>query len=449
MENNNNLDSSLIQKCIDISCIEKNKLNSNISFGFKNKMQNWKDNLKYNFIRFNSKFDMVKGKIHIFNKLYDTFIESEKNKFYKKFNKIVMVTYRSKYRPQINIKNKKEYTTDCGWGCMIRSSQMILCRALYKIFKYNLKQNEKNQNLTKIIAPFVMDNYLNIIENKYYGMDNYINKLKSFGKNDIIEIDPPFSIHKICILGEKFGRTCGEWFSDYELPKIYDIINTNFDIIPNLSIIHFNSLVELGIILKRCFKEEIANNENNISNENNDNINNINVINNENIIKIEDKNYTMEKMGLIFISNRLGLNNVSPDYYPSLKKIFNCKEFIGIIGGKKKSNSASYFFGYYDNYLLYLDPHHNNISINKIDDNNINTYINKTIYKFQFSSLKSALTIGFLFRNMKEFNDLLTFFRNIKKDENSCFSFSEKMNKEEDNKEFNEMLNNISEKDDF
>ena len=253
----------------------------------------------------------------------------------------------------------------------------------------------------------------------------------------------------ICILGEKFGRTCGEWFSDYELPKIYDIINTNFDIIPNLSIIHFNSLVELGIILKRCFKEEIANNENNISNENNDNINNINVINNENIIKIEDKNYKMEKMGLIFISNRLGLNNVSPDYYPSLKKIFNCKEFIGIIGGKKKSNSASYFFGYYDNYLLYLDPHHNNISINKIDDNNINTYINKTIYKFQFSSLKSALTIGFLFRNMKEFNDLLTFFRNIKKDENSCFSFSEKMNKEEDNKEFNEMLNNISEKDDF
>ena len=50
---------------------------------------------------------------------------------------------------------------------------------------------------------------------------------------------------------------------------------------------------------------------------------------------------------------------------------------------------------------------------------------------------------------MKEFNDLLTFFRSIKKDENSCFSCSEKMNKEEDNKEFNEMLNNISEKDDF
>ena len=443
MENNNNKDSILIQKCFDISCIEKDKMNNNIYFGFKSKMQNWKDNLKYNFIRFNSKFDLVKGKIHLFNKIYDTFIESEKNKFCKKFNKIIMVTYRSKYRPQINTKNNKEYTTDCGWGCMIRSSQMILCRALYKIFKYNIKQNE---NLTKIIAPFVMDNYLNIIEKNYYGMDNYINKLKSFGKNDIIEIDPPFSIHKICILGEKFGRTCGEWFSDYELPKIYDIINTHFDIIPNLSIIHFNSLVELGTILKRCFKEEIPNNENNISNENNDNIN---VINNENIIKIEDKNYTMEKMGLIFISNRLGLNNVSPDYYPSLKKVFNCKEFIGIIGGKKKSNSASYFFGYYDNYLLYLDPHHNNISVNKLDDININTYINKTIYKFQFSSLKSALTLGFLFRNMKEFNDLLAFFRNIKKDENSCFSFSEKMNKEVDNKEINEILNNISEKDDF
>ena len=122
-------------------------------------------------------------------------------------------------------------------------------------------------------------------------------------------------------------------FSDYELPKIYDAINSNFKIIPNLSIIHFNSLVEIKDILKRCFKEE-----NSIRNEYNILNNNIN----ENIIKIE--NIYLKLILLIFISNRLGITNVSSDYYPSLKNIFNCNEYIGFIRGKNNSNSCFIFF---------------------------------------------------------------------------------------------------------
>ena len=435
----NNSRSEIIQKCIDISCVEKNSSKNNIIFGWKNTFLNWKDNLKYNYIRFNSKFEMVPAKIHLYNKVYDTRNQQEKIKYNKKFSKIIMVSYRNKFKPQINIKNNKIYTTDCGWGCMIRSSQMILCRGLYKIFKYNLKQDD---NLTKLIVPFIMDNNLKITEKEYFGMNNYINKLKSLGKNDIVEIDPPFSIHKICILGEIFGRTSGEWFSDYELPKIYDIINNTFDILPNLSIIHFNGFVELKTILNRCFKDEIS------TNENNDLENNNIIIDNENVFQFKEKKYKMEKMGLIFISVRLGLAEVTSDYFPSLKKSFDNKESIGFIGGKKNSNSASYFFGYYDNNLLFLDPHYNYPSIIELDDNNIKSYIDKVAYKLNFNSLKSALTFGFLFRNIKEFNELLTYFRNLKNEENPCFTFSEK-NVEIDDKEIDDMINNMSKKDDF
>lgn len=437
---NDDIEQKLIQKCINISFVEKGKKNNNIFIpGFKYKITNWKDVLVYNLIRLNSKFEMVSANIHLYNKTFDTHNESEKIKFKKKFDKIITVSYRSNYKPQINIKNQKTYTSDCGWGCMLRSSQMILCRALYKIFKYNLKIND---NLTKIVVPFIMENNLNITEKEYIGMEYYINKLKSYCKNDIEEIDPPFSIHKICILGEKFGRTCGEWFSDFELPKIYDIINNAFNIIPNLSIIHFNSLVELTTILERCFKE---------SNSNlfMKNINNMNLINeNENEVEIEGKKYIMEKMGLIFVSVRLGIYDLSSDYYPSLKNIFECKECIGFIGGKKNTHSASYFFGYYDNYFLYLDPHHNNASLHYLDNNNINTYTNKTLYKLKFTSLNPTLTIGFLFRNIKEFNDLVSFFRNVKKEENYCFGYSEQAIKK-DYKEYNDIFNKISMQDDF
>ena len=209
-------------------------------------------------------------------------------------------------------------------------------------------------------------------------------------------------------------------------------------------------------------KDNINNNKNNIKNDNNEknenrakNENNKNngnnIINeneNENGISIDGKKYIMEKMGLIFVSNRLGLYNISSDYYPSIKNILDCKECIGFVGGKKNTNSASYFIGYYDNNLLYLDPHHNNKRIKQVDDDNIITYINKTLYKLKFSSLNSAITIGFLFRNIKEFNQLLTFFRNSKKEKYFCFEYSEKMGKKE-NKNLNEIYNSISTGDDF
>jgi len=423
----NNPDSTLIQKCIDISCVEKKDENNRIfTFGFGTTLASFKDDLIYNYFRFNSKLDMPRSPIHLYNKIYNSSNPQEVQKFNEKLSKMIYVSYRSKFKPQINIKNNKTFTSDCGWGCMIRSSQMILCRALYKIFKYNYKLHE---NIIDHVIPFIMDRNLDIVKYKYLGMDSYIEKLKEYGKKDIIEIDPPFSIHKIIILGEKFGRTSGEWFSDFELPKIYNMINITFDIIPNLSIIHFNSFIELEIIMERCFKE-IASNKN---------------TKNDKIFNFEGKNYIMEKMGFIFVSVRLGLDNVSSDYFPSIKKLFSCKECLGFIGGKNWTNSASYFFGFYDDFLIYLDPHFNNKSIDISNKNNA-SYTNKTIYKLDLKTLKAGFTIGFLFRNIKEFNELVNFFKEQTKEEYPCFSFTEKkVEMEFKDDQFNEK----SEKDDF
>ena len=429
----NNLDDILIKKCIDISCVEKKDQNNNtLSFGWTISLASFKDDLIYNIFRFNSKFEIPRANVNIYNKVFDTSKAEDIQKLNSKIAKIIYVSYRSKFKPQINVKNNKTFTSDCGWGCMIRSSQMILSKALYKVFKYIYKLDK---TAIEYVIPFIMDRNLDVTKHKYLGMDSYIKKLNEFGKKDIVEIDPPFSIHKIVILGQKFGRTSGEWFSDFELPKIYDIINTTFDIIPGLSIIHFNSFIELKQILTRCFKEVPINNDNNgiLYDENN-------------IFYLEGKKYLIEKMGLIFVSVRLGLDNISPVYFPSIKKLFSCKECLGFIGGKKWTNSASYFFGNYGNILLYLDPHFNNKSIDHLDNINISSYTNKTIYQLELKTLKAAFTIGFLFRNIKEFNELFSFFTEVKKEENACFSFTEK---EVEKNISNNLINEISDKDDF
>ena len=413
----------IITKCIENSYTTH--IISAVPLGWKSEIFNFKDIIKFKLFNFNfnRKFYPQTSTIHFLYKVYNPNNEKGLKEFNKNLNKILLMTYRSKYRRQINIKNKYEYNSDCGWGCMIRSSQMIFARMLYKIFKQIYKNQYDSKTLTISAIPYFMDDYIILDDLKgsdylVLGLDSYINKLKLFlkekieknqyKKSEIQSIDPPFSIHKICIIGEIFGRTCGEWFSDFELPNIYEIINTTFNIIPNLSIMHFNTNIEINKILEKCFEKE-----------NDDK--NPNLFKNNYFIINQNEKYKLKKMGAIFVSVRLGISMISPEYFPSIKKLFECRQFLGFIGGK--ADSASYFFGYCDNSLLYLDPHLNQQSDSYLDDKTKDTYINKTVFELDFKSLQCAFTAGFLFRNLNEFSKLIDFLKKYNDENCPCFHF--------------------------
>lgn len=428
MEENKKLKIKTLLKCLENSY--ETKLESNISFwGLSNSLYNIKDFFKYNLISLNYKFNQnEKSFVHIYNKAYSIpNIEFMK----QKLKSLILISYRNNYKPQTNSKNNSIYNSDCGWGCMIRSTQMIMARAIYKIFKYEIHKSDQKLDknfLIKSVIYFFLDNNLKLLknrkgkENTYFGMENYISKLKSYNENNIFKtkreicsIEPPFSIQKICIMGEIFGKTCGEWFSDYDLPKILDYINVGFNVFPNVKIIHNNSNLDICKLIESCFKE--------ISKEKEV----------ENYIIYNGKRYIFGKMGIIFISLRLGLESISDDYFPSIKKIFDCKEFLGFLGGKVQS--ASYFFGYVNDDLLFLDPHYNQTSVKDLEREGISSYIDKTIYKLSLKSLQTALTLGFLFRNFDEFIDLIEFCQKFCKDEYPIFYLSKINNLEINRKE--------------
>lgn len=428
MEENKKLKIKTLLKCLENSY--ETKLESNISFwGLSNSLYNIKDFFKYNLISLNYKFNQnEKSFVHIYNKAYSIpNIEFMK----QKLKSLILISYRNNYKPQTNSKNNSIYNSDCGWGCMIRSTQMIMARAIYKIFKYEIHKSDQKLDknfLIKSVIYFFLDNNLKLLknrkgkENTYFGMENYISKLKSYNENNIFKtkreicsIEPPFSIQKICIMGEIFGKTCGEWFSDYDLPKILDYINVGFNVFPNVKIIHNNSNLDICKLIESCFKE--------ISKEKEV----------ENYIIYNGKRYIFGKMGIIFISLRLGLESISDDYFPSIKKIFDCKEFLGFLGGKVQS--ASYFFGYVNDDLLFLDPHYNQTSVKDLEREGISSYIDKTIYKLSLKSLQTALTLGFLFRNFDEFIDLIDFCQKFCKEEYPIFYLSKINNLEINRKE--------------
>jgi len=395
----------------------ESKQDSNSYFwGLSNSLYNIKDIFKYNLLSLNYKLypNNEKSIIHIYNKSFD---RPNLEYLNYKLKSLILITYRNNYKPQINSKNNAIYNSDCGWGCTIRSGQMMLARAIYKIFKYdNYKKGKKLDKsfLIKSVIYYFLDNNLVLDKKnneKYLGMESYISKLKEYvnktnliGKKDIYSIESPFSIQKICIMSEIIGKTCGEWYSDFDLPKIFNYINNGFNVFPNIKIEHFNTNVDLKKIIESCFEEIPKEKEC------------------DKYIIFKDKKYIFEKMGIIFISIRLGLNSISKEYFPNIKKIFKCKEFLGFIGGKIRA--ASYFFGYVDDDFLFLDPHYNQTSVKNLEKEGISSYIDKTIYKLPMTSLQTALTLGFLFRNIDEFIDYMEFSNALSIDSNPIFYIS-------------------------
>ena len=142
----------------------------------------------------------------------------------------------------------------------------------------------------------------------------------------------------------------------------------------------------------------------------------------------ENNYYKFSKVLIIFISVRIGLNVINEMYYSGIRKIFTCKQNIGIIGGE--SFKAHYFIGYNkDGNLLFLDPHITKESFNnnEINDYNnlINDYLVKNIHQLKISQMTTAFTIGFFIKNYQEFLEFLDWVKKYRKSENCVFGIIE------------------------
>lgn len=97
------------------------------------------------------------------------------------------------YRREFPIMNGSNYTSDCGWGCMIRSGQMLLAEAMVRHF---LSRSWR----------WDADSQIHITHD-----DNMHRKIiRWFG--DSSSKNSPFSIHTLVNLGEETGKKAGDWY---------------------------------------------------------------------------------------------------------------------------------------------------------------------------------------------------------------------------------------------
>jgi hypothetical protein len=277
----------------------KNESNS-IWSSFTRGIYNIKNSIKYNIITTNSyvNFNSMKF-VRIFDKTI-TSDEIKKGKLNQTLLTLFQMTYRSDF-PQL-INRGKIYTSDCGWGCMIRVAQMMLSKAILenKIYHYkkyanvddihedvinklkietlllffdcNLKIEDVKENpdfdyffksFMKLLNEEEKIKKFEAIDKEILNRDKIMNNFEYLATQNeensvqyVCEIVPPFSIQNICKLGANFEKYPGDWFSDVVMASIFNKINEEFKAVDNMHIFNFNEgIIDEKIILETCFDE--------------------------------------------------------------------------------------------------------------------------------------------------------------------------------------------------
>ena len=463
---------------IDLNPIEDNnieikenisELNDNeisIWEAIKQQISNMKNHIVFNFNIFSTKnnLNLKDEKLPQEIQIFDQKFSKQDEHLINLLKNIPWFSYRKNFT---KIKdNDKIYTSDAGWGCMIRSSQMILAQGIYKIFSMKNLNNFFNEFITffyddKIPLKLLVKTNTNNIKNKdIKNNENKINKIKEKKEektyNDFLIIDitretrisfidvtkemiqefeklskeendnnncyvtPPFSLRNIIkthnIINPK-GKKVGEWFSNYDTIKTIAKINKHMieqhDC--DFKIINFeNETIYIEDLIKECFEEVETQGFEYISKRTfdknakvNDTILNEEIINKNlksDVYIFSKRRYVLKQKFIIFISVRHGLHSLNEDLHKEVLKFFDIKTNIGLIGGK--NSRAFYFIGKCGNNLIFLDPHYvqQTIPLNELGTNKIEeSYRPNDIYYMDISELSPSFSIGFAIKDMKDF----------------------------------------------
>lgn len=369
----------------------------------------WKDNLKslvsslfYNGYGLTKKFDIEEPALplYIFDMKFEDVIKDEINVLLKSY---LYMSYRSGFI-NLNSIGCGDFTSDCGWGCMLRCCQMILSKGLIqrKIFEFfnnrhSFIDNDCIDSIRRQTLALFNDNFLPTKEVKnhpdykiFWKKYNDLTKTNS-EYNSISEIIPPYSLHILT----KLGKCAGEYTSDIKNLKLISKINKQlFEEDMNILIFECGFISRKKLIINFC--EEY----------NDFNFNYLDTITYNGV------DYIFKKGGLVFISFRWGLSDLDPIFYDVVPLLF--KKFhnnLGFVSGKK--NRAYYFIGIdKNNKLIFADPHYNQ-QITNDPDKDYESYYTENLYLLDIKDMSSELTLGIgIFNSMQftQFFDDLNWF---------------------------------------
>jgi len=269
----------------------------------------------------------------------------------------IWLTYRYNFIPLTGAQQyKQQYTSDSGWGCMIRSGQMMLAEALLRLElgrAWRIVNNDTSYSLAhqNILRRFV----------------------------DAPNVFCDLSIHRIVQIGVRYGKHPGDWYGPETIATVFQ------------ELVHANPRAKLSIHVARGST----------------------IVTNRIAQYFSD---TTNKPLLLFIPVRLGLQHVNSTYQSFILGCLQLSCSVGIIGGKPRH--SVYFIGHTaDGKLLYLDPHSVQRAV-QMDDcfprmADLLSYHCTRSRCMDIGEMDPSMTIGFLLENIASFQQFCRDVQNL------------------------------------
>ncbi|ONM11998.1 Cysteine protease ATG4a [Zea mays] len=280
--------------------------------------------------------------------------------FLEDFSSRIWITYRKGF----DAISDSKLTSDVNWGCMVRSSQMLVAQAL--IFHHLGRSWRKPPE-------------------KPYNPD-YIGVLHLFGDSEACA----FSIHNLLQAGRNYGLAAGSWLGPYAMCRAWQtLIRTNreqADAVDGkenfpmaLYVVSGDEDGERGGAPVVCI--DVA----------------------AQLCSDFNKGPSTWSPILLLVPLVLGLDKINPRYIPLLKETFMFPQSLGILGGKP--GTSTYIAGVQDDRALYLDPHEVQMTVDIALDNleaDTSSYHCSVVRALALEQIDPSLAIGFYCRDKGE-----------------------------------------------
>ncbi|KAJ5124635.1 uncharacterized protein N7515_008460 [Penicillium bovifimosum] len=285
--------------------------------------------------------------------------------FLSDFGSRIWITYRSNFIPiprsntpeatssltlgvrlRSQLMDPQGFTSDTGWGCMIRSGQSLLANTFsVLLLGRDWRRGEKPTEESQLISMFAD------------------------------HPDALFSIHRFVDCGaESCGKYPGEWFGPSATAKCIQLLSTQSES-PPLRVYVTNDTSDV-------YEEKFAH-------------------------VAHDKAGKIQPT-LILIGTRLGIDHVTPVYWDGLRAALTYPQSVGIAGGRPLA--SHYFVGAQDSHLFFLDPHTTRPATSYRPDElysqeELDSYYTNRLRRIHIKDMDPSMLIGFLIKDEDDWAD--------------------------------------------
>ncbi|KAF9070477.1 peptidase family C54-domain-containing protein [Rhodocollybia butyracea] len=226
------------------------------------------------------------------------------------------MTNRNKWNWAVGgLGGEKGWTSDSGWGCMLRTGQSLLANSLLFV--------HLGRNWRKPPYPEMTKEYATYVQIVTWFLDT---------PSELA----PFSVHRMALAGKDLGKDVGMWFGPSTAAgAIKFLVNAYPDAGLGVAVATDGLLTQTDVYAASHGASSSS-------------------------YPRRRKGTTHTSWGdrpvLVLFGIRLGLEGVNPIYYDTIKMLYTFPQSVGIAGGRP--SSSYYFVGSQADNLFYLDPHH-------------------------------------------------------------------------------------------